>query len=255
MASTKKITRKEIKQPDEFITLSGRAIEWARGHVREVIIGVALLLALGLALWAWSVYAAKQEARASHLLAEAQALLRPPAPATAGGQAADNRTAKADPDAEARALALLQDLAKNYRRTDASRVGRLLLAQGYYEDGKYDEAIEMYEDFLKTGSKPELKAMAQEGLAYSYEAKKNFTHALDAYEKLSRMPLANVQGWAYMGMARCYERLGKLQKAIDTYRKLLAEYPQHPDARVAKATIARLTQSLGTQEREVKKPD
>ena len=255
MATTKKITRKEIKQPDEFITLSGRAIEFARTHSREVIIGVASLIALGLALWAWSVYAAKQEARAAHLLAEAQSLLRPSAPSMESEQAPDAKAAKADPEAEAQALVLLQDLVENYKRTDASRVARLLLAQGYYQEGNYDAAINTYEAFLEKGGKPELKAMAEEGLAYSYEAKEDFAHALACYEKLSRMPLANMQGWAYMGMARCYEKLNEPQKAIDAYRTLLAEHPQHPKAQQARATIARLTQSVDAEKHEVKKPD
>jgi tetratricopeptide (TPR) repeat protein len=69
------------------------------------------------------------------------------------------------------------------------------------------------------------------------------------------MPLDNVQGWAYMGMARCYERLGQPQKAIEAYRTLLAEHPQHPKAREARATIARLTQSIEEAKPGAKKPD
>jgi hypothetical protein len=45
-------------------------------------------------------------------------------------------------------------------------------------------------------------------------------------------------------MARCYERLGEIQKATDAYRTLLADHPQHPKADEARANMARLTSSL-----------
>lgn len=243
MATTKRITRKEIKQPDEFITFSARAIEFAHAHTREIIIGIASVLALSLLIWAVSAYSNKRAARASRLLAQAQALLHPISPEVQ--EQPVPAEAQADPEAEARALVLLQDLAESYKRTEAGRVARILLGQRYYEEGDFDAAIDTYEAFLKKANrKPELKAMALEGLAYAHEAKEDFAQAAICYEQLSKSPLTNAQGWACLGMARCYERLGEIQKATDAYRALLADHPQHPKAEEARANIARLTQSL-----------
>jgi tetratricopeptide (TPR) repeat protein len=244
MATTKRITRKEIKQPDEFITFSARTIEFAQTHTREIMIGVASVLALGLLIWAVSAYSNKKEAQASLLLAQAQALLEPISAQAQAGQPVPVES-KSDPEAAARALALLQDVVENYKRTEASRVARILLGQRYYEEGDYDAAIDTYEAFLKKANpKPELKAMAREGLAYALEAKEDFAQAAICYEELSKSSLTNVQGWAYLGMARCYERLGEEQRATDAYRALLSDHPQHPKAEEARANIARLTQSL-----------
>jgi len=244
MATTKRITRKEIKQPDEFITFSARAFEFARTHTREIIIGVASVLALALLLWAVSAYSNKKEAQASRLLAQAQALLQPISPEAQAGRPVPVE-GKADPEASARALVLLQDVVDKYKGTEAGRVAWILLGQRQYEEGDFDAAIDTYERFLKKGGrKPELKAMAREGLAYAHEAKEDFAQAAICYEQLSKSSLTNVQGWAFLGMARCYERLGEVQKAIDAYRTLLADYPQHPKAEEARANIARLTQAL-----------
>ncbi len=244
MATTKRITRKEIKQPDEFITFSARAIEFAQAHIREIIIGVASVLALGLLIWAVSAYSNKKEAQASRLLAQAQSLLHPISTRAAEGQAVPTEP-QADPEATAQALVLLQDVVENYKRTEASKVARILLGQRYYEEGHYDAAIDTYEAFLKKANrKPELKAMAREGLAYAHEAKEDFAQAAICYEELSKSSLTNAQGWACLGMARCYERLGEVQKATDAYRTLLADHPQHPKAEEARANIARLTSSL-----------
>ena len=244
MATTKRITRKEIKQPDEFITFSARAIEFAQAHIREIIIGVASVLALGLLIWAVSAYSNKKEAQASRLLAQAQSLLHPISTRAAEGQAVPTEP-QADPEATAQALVLLQDVVENYKRTEASKVARILLGQRYYEEGHYDAAIDTYEAFLKKANrKPELKAMAREGLAYAHEAREDFAQAAICYEELSKSSLTNAQGWAWLGMARCYERLGEVQKATDAYRTLLADHPQHPKAEEARANIARLTSSL-----------
>jgi len=243
MATTKRITRKEIKQPDEFITFSARAIEFAQAHTREIIIGVASVLALGLLIWAMIAYSNKKEAQASRLLAQAQALLQPNPTEAQAGQPVPAE-AQADPEEAAQALVLLQDVVENYKRTEASRVARILLGQRYYEQGDYDAAIGTYVAFLKKAKKPELKAMAREGLAYTHEAKEDFAQAAICYEQLSQSSLTNAQGWACLGMARCYERLGEVQKAADAYRTLLADHPQHPKAGEARANLARLTASL-----------
>ncbi len=242
MATTKRITRKEIKQPDEFMTLSARAIQFAQAHTREIIIGVASLILLGLILWAVSAYSEKREAEASSMLARAQSLLHPIAAGLEEGQAA----ASAEPSAEetAEAQALLEDLVRNYKRTEASHVARILLGQRYYEAGNFEAAIETYEGFLKKGKrKPELVAMAWEGLAYSYEAKGDFAEAASCYEKMSRTSMTNLHGWAYLGMARCYEKMGRNEEAVEAYRALLADFPQHSKAGEAKASIARMSPS------------
>lgn len=244
MATRKKITRKEIRQPDEFLTLSARAIEFVQAHTREIAIGIGALLVAGLLFWAGSAYTNRREAKAAHLLAQAQALLHP-APDAREGEPDPAAEGKADPEAESGAVALLEDLVENYKRTEASGTARILLAQRYYEAGNIEGAIETYKRSLKRGNrKAELKAMAWEGLAYAYEAEKDFQQALGWYEKLSRSSLTHFQGWAYLGMARCYEKLGENRKAIDAYRSLLAEHPQHPWAPEAQASIARITQSL-----------
>jgi tetratricopeptide (TPR) repeat protein len=244
MAATKKISRKEIKQPDEFLTLSARGIEFAKQHTRELIIGAACVLAIGLLFWAASARSEKRETKASHMLAQALALLNPEPGETQSGQAAPGEV-RADAENQAKAVALLQDVVDHYKRTEAAGPARILLGQHDYDSGNYDAAIDCYQDFLKMRNrKPELTAMAYEGLGYSYEAKGDFSQALSNYENVKETHLANVQGWAYLGMARCYEKLGELQKAVDTYRTFLADYPRHPKAAEARANMARITQLL-----------
>jgi tetratricopeptide (TPR) repeat protein len=237
MATAKKISRKELKEPDEFITFWARAVEFAQLHSLRIVIGVASVLVVLLLIWAGAAYSEKREAQAARLLAQAQALLQPTSP--------EDQQRQDDPQAKGRGLEILVDLVENYERTKACGVARILLGQGYYEQEKYDEAIAVYDAFLKKKEPvPKLTAMAWEGLAYSHEAKQDYRQAVICYEKLSQMALSNVHPWAYMGMARCYEKLGKPEKAIDAYRALLADHANHSKAPEAKASIARIAQSV-----------
>jgi len=245
MATTKKVSRKELKQPDEFVSFWVRVIEYAQQHLRGIIIGIASVVVLSLAIWAWTAYAEKKETTASRLVAQAQSLWKPSSPEGVTGLAGIDGP-KEDPEAENRARVILEDVVDQYNRTSACPVARILLGQIYYEKGDYDKAIGTYEEVLKgKNRKPELRALAWEGLAYSHEAKEDFTEALGCYQELTQMNLTNIQGWAYMGQARCYEKLKEYEKALDAYRALLTEQPQHPRAPEARATIARITQSLG----------
>jgi tetratricopeptide (TPR) repeat protein len=203
------------------------------------------VIVLGLLIWAVHVHSKKNEAEASRLLGEAQSLLHP---ISADGQAGGQEEG-VDPEAAAKAMVLLQDLVENYHRTEASRLARILLGQRQYEDGDHDAAIETYKVYLKRGNrKPELTAMAWNGLAYCYEAKEDFAEAATWYEKLSHTSMTHLRGWAYLGMARCYEKLGEIRKATDAYNTLLADFPQHPKAAEARASIARMAPSLDAED-------
>jgi len=148
-------------------------------------------------------------------------------------------------EARHRGREILERVVEDYKRTKASQAARVLLGQIYYEKGEYDAAINTYDDFLeRRARKPELTAMAWEGLGYAHEAKGDFAKALGCYEKLRDTTVANFQAWAYMGLARCYEKLGEPEKALDAYRALLTNEPDHPKAMEAKASIARITQSI-----------
>lgn len=237
MPAKKKISRKELKRPDEFLSFWARTFEFARIHVRKVLIGVGSVLVLALLIWAWSAYSERQEARASRLLVQAQALLQTPF--------VEGREEKAGGEEVDQAFELLEDLVRKYKRTKAWGMAQILLGQLHYEKRDYDAGIAAYDAFLKRGDrKPELTAMAWEGIAYSQEAKQDFAAAVTYYEKIRKMSLAQVKAWAYLGIARCYERLDEYPKALDAYRALLADHPQHPRAQEARASILRITQSM-----------
>ncbi len=237
--NAKKISRKELKEPDEFVAFWDRAIGYLISHKRESLQVVTGLLVAVLVISMAILYFQKREKTASRLLGQAQTLL---SPARAAGVA---EAIKVDTSAESeeakQGFELLKSLVEDYGGTHSGQKGRILLGDIYYEKGELDAAVDTYRGFLKGRGQPAiLTALAWDGLAHTHEAKGDFGEALECYEELSRMDLTYMQGWALIGVARCNEKLDKPEAALEAYRTLLASDPQHARVDIAKAGIARL---------------
>jgi tetratricopeptide (TPR) repeat protein len=88
--------------------------------------------------------------------------------------------------------------------------------------GEFEEAIKAYEAFLRKAGKEKLyRSFAMEGLGYSYEGKKDYEKAINAYQKNIGSGENSPVGNAYLGMGRCYEKLGKNGEALENYKNFL----------------------------------
>jgi tetratricopeptide (TPR) repeat protein len=107
--------------------------------------------------------------------------------------------------------------------------------------GEFEEAIKAYESFLEKAGKEKIyQSFAMEGLGYSYEGKKDYEKALNAYQKIidlgENFKLEN----AYLGMGRCYEKLGKNKEALENYKVFLKIYPKSQMANTILRKISNL---------------
>jgi len=240
MTAKKKVSRKELKQPDEFISLWNRAFEFLTQHKREAFWILGGLFALAVVVLAWRTYSQSREQKAMALLGEAQRLL---------GSLSweENQEQAADQDPE-KALDVLRRLEEEYRGSRAAQLGRILLGNAYYQKGEVDRAVETFNEFLDRGHVvPELRGQVCEGLGYCYEAMGQYEKAAEYYQKASEITPSYSPGWALFGLARCHEKLGNYGRAAEDYRKLLADYPQHPQAEEARAGIDRIKQLEASQ--------
>jgi len=232
----KRISRKEIKKPDEFVTLWIRVFEYFQSHLKVFLFSAIGILVLGIAVWSGIAYLEKRERDASEMLAQAQSLLvAQDAPSPEGKQ----DVKKQDQD---KAQEILSDLVARYKRSVAGRLARVLLGNIYFQRQEYEKAIQTYQSALKsTSGNPLLPALACEGLGYTYEATHDYGQALIYYQRLADSETDYMRGWGLLGVARCHELQNDPGKALDAYRKLLATYPQHPKAEEARSHMARLS--------------
>ncbi|MEE2752532.1 MAG: tetratricopeptide repeat protein [Candidatus Latescibacterota bacterium] len=141
------------------------------------------------------------------------------------------------------AIAYARELIEQYPHDPKAQDARVTIGQMYNEKGAYVDAInELLPLLTKLQGDP--WSSAQELIAVSYERQGDYESALREYLKL----IYNHQGsvnWianAFMGRARCFDKLGKTTEAIGELEKIVARFNGDSFAQGAQAKINELRQ-------------
>jgi hypothetical protein len=193
----KGISRKELKQPDEFVSFwtqaAERASRFAAGRRRALLVGSTMLATVIVGSIVFSQISESRAKTASDALARierlASAELRPEgAPTTNpdGTPLADDGVPRFKTEKE-RAEAALKELdafvAKSgnpLRMEGRLERGPLLLSLG-----RAPEAVKTYEEILSGRTDDRLRFLAHEGLGYAQEQQGDLDAAARTFEKLS----------------------------------------------------------------------
>jgi tetratricopeptide (TPR) repeat protein len=205
-AKRTKIRRKDLRQPDEFETLTGQALAWIETH-RGLLLGAAgAVLAVAL------VVLAVNRARTSRNEA-----------AAADFNAAHELLAAAKHEEAATAF---EEVATKYPSAPFGHLARLYRGHALARRGDAAGAAAAYTEYL--ASDPPAAYLRQEALASlgrAKEASGDTAGALDAYTQAGAVE-GPYRTDALLGAARMHERAGEADKAREIYARLLAENPQ-----------------------------
>ena len=108
---------------------------------------------------------------------------------------------------------------------------RLLLADIYFQNKHFDKAIQQYSEVTAKGSVENLVySLAQLGLAYAYEGRKEHKKSIEIYKaiidnKKSSLPLLPV----YLDLARSYEMDNDPKNALLLLRDIKNKFPNIAD--------------------------
>jgi len=224
VAKRRRILKKKLKEPDEFISTAARIISWARQNLRLILIGFIIGALVAISLVFWRIKARNREIeglnsfyRASEMLASAED------PSSKGYQEAMDE---------------FERIQREYPRTDAVQLAQLQLGQGFLNSKQYDKAVETYRKFLDNDPREELyRLLALQNLGYAYEGQGDYQRALDSYQSLVSEGESFLQPWGYFNVGRCYEKLGKREEALKAYRIFLEKFPDSAMASLVKNKI------------------
>jgi tetratricopeptide (TPR) repeat protein len=238
----KSISRKELKQPDEFVSFWTHAAERANRFANErrsaLLVGTTMLLTVVVGSIVFSNVSDRRGRTASDALARidrmATAEVRPEgAPATNpdGTPLPDDGAPHFKTDKE-RAEATLKELdafvassGNPLRMEGRLQRGPLLLALG-----RAPEAIAAYEEILSGKVDDRLRFLAREGLGYAQEQKGDLPAAVATFEKLSADAAVFKESGFYKDRAayhkaRIAELRGNSEDAKKLYREVLDKNP------------------------------
>jgi predicted negative regulator of RcsB-dependent stress response len=203
MATTsKRITRKELRQPDWFQTTSDNVLDQFARYRTAVLAALAGLIVIGLIIAGWQLFKSRHHAAASKEYAAALALYQ------------SEKYRDAIPE--------LQKV-QAYRWSRYAALAYLYEANSYLGLGEPAKALAPAERFLSaTGPDTLYRQIAAMTLAAIDERQNQCKQALARYAEAERIKGA-LQQEARLGKARCAEQVGDFQAAIASYRDFLKE--------------------------------
>jgi tetratricopeptide (TPR) repeat protein len=223
-----KISRKDLKKPDEFFSLTKKIVTWLIEQRTALIVGAAALVVVIFTVFGWRWYSESKEKEASRLLVEAQKILL-----TQQNQRGENNTSapgvdstKSEEEKYRAAITGFEKVRKEFPNTDTATLAILYIGLYSQKLGDTDTAMEAYQEYLShEGLKGVLASTAVEGIASSYESKQMTAQAIENYKRLCQPPLEAECDRGLYNLGRLEQAAGKLQEAADQFKSILEKYP------------------------------
>lgn len=182
----RKYTRKQLKKPDEFITASMRAWQYAREQLPVVLTAAVAVAALVAGFWTWSHFADRRGMAATEIVSRALEIQHQMIIAGAKRQPPGEDGVPRFGSREEKLRAADEELSKLVKKGGRLGTKALALRAGVrYDAGRYREALEDYRKALPDVDPP-LKARLQENIGYCHEALREWDKALEAFRKMPR---------------------------------------------------------------------
>lgn len=225
MAKKNKSRKELLKQPDEFLTLSARGVEFVRSRTRQLkYAGIALAI-VACAYGAVQIYLNRVNDKGQtaynagyYSLIEK---LKPESKAADWKQAGD----------------LFQKVVADYGLSKAARLSFPQIGFVDFRNGNYDEAVASYEKYL--GELPQdspYRPLGSLAVASCWEAKGNLKKAIEALS-----PAGDGQGVfsepILLSLARLYREDGQKEKARGVLKDFIEGHESSPFLPMAKAQL------------------
>ena len=212
MTGKKKITKKKLKEPDEFVTFTEKTFLYITQHLRPIATGGIIVLILLLSIYIFYRWEAKKEGEAQqkfNLAVETYQIVSSPYREGSIQEYKD-------------VLKKFDEVMTKFPRTSSGKLSILYKGNIHLRLREFEEAIKAYQAFLQKGGGEKLyRLFALEGLGYAYEGKKDYEKALTTFQKIVEMGESFELANAYLNIGRCEETLGKNKEALENYKNFL----------------------------------
>ena len=223
MVKGKKITKKKLREPDEFITLTERTINFISLHGKSIAAGGVLFLVIILVIFLFQMGERKKEEEAARAFGAASEMYERGIAQAREGPAQDYKEV----------LVKFSEIVAKFPRTSFGKLSLIYEGNIYLKQGEYDEAAKTYSTFLEKAGKERLyRYFAWDGLGHAYEGKKDYGKALEAYQKILEGGEGYQLAETRLNMGYCYDKLGKGKEALENFQAFLTLSPKSQLANV-----------------------
>jgi TolA-binding protein len=220
MATTRpKIRRKDLKQPDEFMTAAFTVESFVEHHLQKVIVGIVAIVLVALAAFLiYSHQVSVHEQAAEEFYQGFTAL-----------QAKDYKGAEQKFNA----------LISGHPSSEPAGLARFYLGVAYLNTGDLPRAQREFERFTQSAAPQSIRELALLDLGVVYEQMKQYAKAAAAYRDAANLkgPASND---ARLAAARVLQLDGKRAAAIAAYQDFLKDNPYAPQRDTVVQALANL---------------
>ncbi|SVB02729.1 uncharacterized protein METZ01_LOCUS155583 [marine metagenome] len=219
MAKTTRVRRKDIIQPDQFISTTDVIIAYCSKHKAKMIfLSVSLMVA-----FFWGLFVKHNHEQKTLKMESLYFKIE---------QAISSEAASSNDKLEKTRL-LLEEFSDGPQKQRAL----LILADDFFSDGEFDMAIQLYQRILKESPLPFSQQLANIGIAYSFEAKEDYKNAINAYKTVIEHPNEYPLFDIYMALARCYELDRQVNEAVLILREMKNKFSANPKIKIINSKI------------------
>jgi tetratricopeptide (TPR) repeat protein len=215
MAKKKKVSRKKLlKEPDEFITFSGKLIRFAMTYKTHLTYAITAAVALIVIISGYRFFSIRSESKALALLDQAVATYQ---------------TAMQTQDANEAYGMVTEDfqiILDQYRGKRGGKLARVIFANICYDAGEYGKAIDLYKASLRSfENHPMIHNLILSGLGYAYEQLDDNQLAASYFEQITASDEQILRDEALFNLGMLYDKLGDRQKSADAFQQIVSGHP------------------------------
>lgn len=224
--SPRRITRKDIRRADQFVTLTGEVFHYVSLHKRVFIALASLVLLALVALWGWDAYKGRQNRLAGLEYSRALNFYRAARYSEAIG---------------------LFDHVKTYGTSPYSRLALLYEANSHIalDDPKKAEAA-LSELLRRETGGTLIRQIGLMSLGHLQESAGRCKEAVSGFAAAAKIQ-APFRNEALLGKARCAAETGDLNEALLSYREYLTSYPASEKAGELSLRVKEIEAQMGAK--------
>jgi tetratricopeptide (TPR) repeat protein len=214
MAKKKKTRKQLLKEPDEFITLTGKAIRFVTEYQKQISYTLCALVAVALIFFGYRFFAQRAETKAFALLGQTQSkyetLIKTSSETEAYSQVSD----------------AFQSIIKKYGGNAGGKLARLIYANISYDARQYEKAIALYKQSLSDFKEDKfVYNMILSNLGHAYQRVGDEQNAAAYFEKAASATDSPVREEALFNLGLMYAKLGEAAKSQKTLQEILDNHP------------------------------
>ena len=214
MAKKKKTRKQLLKEPDEFITLTGKAISFVTEYQKQISYTLYALVAVALIFFGYRFFAQRAETKAFALLGQTQSkyetLIETSSATEAYNQVSD----------------AFQSIIKKYGGNAGGKLARLIYANISYDARQYEEAIALYKQSLSDFKEDKfVYNLILSNLGHAYQRVGDEQNAAAYFEKAASAADSPVREEALFNLGLMYAKLGEAAKSQKTLQEILDNHP------------------------------